>query len=64
MPPEITDAQVDGIVVTSEGETVGAVERVEDGTAHVDPAADAPDTLAATLGWTLSAPADGDRLGE
>jgi hypothetical protein len=51
MPPEITDAQVDGIVVTSEGKSVGTVTRVEDGTAYVDPAADAPDTLTATLGW-------------
>jgi hypothetical protein len=51
MPREVTDAQEDGIVVTSEGETVGTITRVEDGTAYVDPAADAPDTLTATLGW-------------
>lgn len=51
MSAAITDAQTGGTVQTSEGETVGTITRVEDGTAYVEPASEAPDTLLATLGW-------------
>jgi len=39
-------------VVTDDGETIGTVEQVSDGEAHVKPDSGLPDSMRDRLGWT------------
>lgn len=59
MAREFTDAEIGREVVTPNGDPVGTVRSVEDGTAYVDPDPDAPATVLATLGWDDLDPEDG-----
>lgn len=49
--PTITDAEEGKQVVDQDGNTVGRVVDVADGTAHVDPDPDITDTVMSKLGW-------------
>lgn len=47
----MTDADEGKQVVNHEGETIGRVVEVDDGTAHVDPDPGITDTIMSKLGW-------------
>ena len=49
--PELTETDAAKTVVDAEGEKVGTVRDVEDGTAYVDPVDDLPGPLRTKLDW-------------
>jgi hypothetical protein len=49
--PELTDDDISKHVVTADGDEVGLVTEVEDGTASVDPDRDVPSQLKSKLNW-------------
>ncbi|MFP8951501.1 PRC-barrel domain containing protein [Natrialbaceae archaeon A-arb3/5] len=51
MCAEFTDDDEGKRIVNAEGEEVGMIESVEDGTAHVDPDPGMTDTIKSKLGW-------------
>jgi hypothetical protein len=51
MVRDLTEAVVDATVHTPDGDRLGSVAHVDEGVAYVEPAADAPETVLATLGW-------------
>lgn len=51
MARELTDSESGKEIVTPDGDPVGTVASVRDGTAYVDPDPEAPETVVATLGW-------------
>ena len=50
--PELTDDDIAKTVVTGDGEDIGIVDEVEDGTAYVDPNRDVASQLKSKLGWS------------
>ena len=52
--PELTDDDVSKHVVTADGDEVGLVTEVEDGTAYVDPDRDVPSQLKSKLNWSAT----------
>jgi hypothetical protein len=51
----ITESDEGKRVVNADGNQIGLVSSVDDGTAYIDPAPDLTDKIAATFGWTGSA---------
>ena len=50
--PELTDDDIAKTVVTGDGEQIGIVDAVKDGTAYVDPDRDMASQLKSNLGWS------------
>lgn len=50
-PRTVTDDEAGKAVVNSEGEQIGVVASVRDGTAYVDPDPGITDRVMSTLGW-------------
>lgn len=51
MPPEVTEDDEAKRVLDGDGERIGIVDEVEDGTAYVDPDAGIDAELESKLGW-------------